>query len=84
MAGCGGWYVLPRELSLSTGGTLLQHPAVELQQLRTGAAITSTSHLAAGGQVEVLVRLVTLVQIHLGTVVMEVQEQQMLIVLVQI
>jgi sucrose-6-phosphate hydrolase SacC (GH32 family) len=55
-AGCGGWYVLPRELSLSTGGTLLQHPAVELQQLRTGAAITSTSHLAAGGQVEVLVR----------------------------
>ena len=56
MASCGGWYVLPRELTLSPEGTLLQHPAVEMKKLRKGAAISGPDQLAAGGQIEVLVR----------------------------
>ena len=32
----GGFYVLPRELSISSAGTLVQQPVVELQGLRKG------------------------------------------------
>ena len=51
----GGYYVLPRELSISASGRLQQHPVAELRGLRTGAAVPGPS-IAAGGQVEVLVR----------------------------
>jgi sucrose-6-phosphate hydrolase SacC (GH32 family) len=55
MSSCGGKYVLPREMSLSSTGTLLQHPVKETEGLRKGAAATGPG-LAAGGQIEVLVR----------------------------
>jgi sucrose-6-phosphate hydrolase SacC (GH32 family) len=53
MSSCNGWYVLPRELSLSPAGTLLHYPAVETEALRQGPAVQG---LAAGGQIEAWVR----------------------------
>ena len=55
MSSCGGRYVLPRELSLSPAGTLLQHPVKETELLRQGAVVQGPHKLAAGSQVEVLV-----------------------------
>lgn len=54
MSSCGGRYVLPRDLSLSPAGALLQHPAAELEGLRQGPAVEGAT-IAAGGQVEVLI-----------------------------
>jgi sucrose-6-phosphate hydrolase SacC (GH32 family) len=55
-AGCGGgFYVLPRELTISSTGKLLQHPVVELQGLRHGAA-THGPDIVAGAQLEVMVQ----------------------------
>ena len=38
VTGCASWYVLPRDLSISSTGKLLQHPARELLGLRRQAA----------------------------------------------
>ena len=54
MSSCNGWYVLPRDLSISEAGTLLHHPAAEMQGLRQGPAVTDG--VAAGGQVEILLQ----------------------------
>lgn len=53
----GGFYVLPRELSISPlTGKLQQRPVVELQRLRQGDAMHSPENIAVGAQVEVLVQ----------------------------
>lgn len=52
---CGGFYIIPRDLSLSPSGKLLQHPVAEMKALRHGSEMQGTT-LAAGGQIEVLVQ----------------------------
>jgi sucrose-6-phosphate hydrolase SacC (GH32 family) len=65
-SGCGQYYLLPRELSISASGQLLQHPVVELKALRKVAFQTPSNHpapagvnidtaLAPGSSIEVLV-----------------------------
>jgi sucrose-6-phosphate hydrolase SacC (GH32 family) len=55
--GASGFYVLPRELSISSQtGKLQQRPVVELHGLRQGDAIHGPDNIAAGAQVEVLVQ----------------------------
>jgi sucrose-6-phosphate hydrolase SacC (GH32 family) len=55
-AECGsGFYVLPRELSISSTGKLLQHPVAELKGLRQGAAVQGP-RIATGAQIEILVQ----------------------------
>ncbi len=51
---CGNVYLLPKELSMSSAGKLLQHPTKEMVGLRKTAAVAPA--LAPGGQVEVLVQ----------------------------
>ena len=48
------WYALPRDLSLSPGGKLLQHPVQEAVALRKRQ--TAFPALARGSQVEVTAR----------------------------
>jgi sucrose-6-phosphate hydrolase SacC (GH32 family) len=51
---CSNWYLLPKDLSLSSRGRLLQHPAREMIGLRKSSAKFPV--LAAGSQVEILVQ----------------------------
>ena len=51
---CGNVYLLPKELSMSSTGKLLQHPAKEMIGLRKTPAVAPA--LSAGSQIEVLVQ----------------------------
>ena len=53
-SGCAQWYVLPRDLSISSTGKLLQYPAREMVGLRKNAVLYPS--IAAGSQVEMLVQ----------------------------
>ena len=60
VSGCGSYYLLPRELSLSAAGRLEQRPVAELKalrkaQLRAEYRAGHETPLVAGSQVEVLV-----------------------------
>ena len=61
-SGCGQYYLLPRELSISASGQLQQHPVAELKTLRKASGSVRAQYrrghatpLAAGSQIEVLV-----------------------------
>ena len=54
LTNCLKWYSLPRDLSLSSTGKLLQHPVREAVMLRKKESIYPA--LALGSQIEVLVR----------------------------
>lgn len=54
ISGCASWYLLPRDLSISSStGKLLQHPARELTGLRK--QVVTFPAIARGAQIEVLV-----------------------------
>ena len=54
-SGCGQYYLLPRELSLSASGRLEQRPVAELKALRKTQLRGHATTIAAGSQIEVLV-----------------------------
>ena len=59
-SGCGQYYLLPRELSISAAGQLQQHPVAELKTLRKASVHAQykqghATPMATGSQIEVLV-----------------------------